>query len=195
MRRKELRGCRKLPASPIFSRYLSIFFNRFSIPFTLWLMVSSNISATNCGPIKELKNALLSTGTVISTVAYCASKALGLSVITTILAPASLAISVVTRSKEEYRGKLKTTRQSSFVMLHIWSMGLRAAVLVQVTWGRICFRYRRKKSPRQALPREAAMYLRFPATMTSAASSNASNVLVVNKVSRFWIAFLKCRLM
>ena len=32
----------------------------------------------------------------------------------------------------------------SFVMLHMWSMGLMAAVLVEVTWGRICFRYKRK---------------------------------------------------
>ena len=76
-------------------------FSLFSIPFALWLMISSRASVTNCGPIIELKNVLLSTGTVRSMSAYFARRELGLSVMTIIEAPASCAISAVTSSCEE----------------------------------------------------------------------------------------------
>lgn len=91
-----------------------------------------------------MKNALLSTGTVKRVVAYCARSALGLSVITMILALASCAILAVILSIEEYLGKLNIIRQSSLDMLHIWSIGLMAELLADSTFGTICFRYSRK---------------------------------------------------
>ena len=92
----------------------------------------------------ELKKLLLFTGAVKSTDAYSDRSALGLSVMTMILAPASCAIFAVSLSMEEYRGKLKMIRQSSLEILQIWSMGLMGVALVISTLGTICFRYSRK---------------------------------------------------
>ena len=47
----------------------------------------------------------------------------------------------------------------------------------------------------QELPLEAVMYLCLLVRMMSAASSKEAGLLEVSALSRFWAAFLKCRLM
>ena len=86
-------------------------------------------------------------------------------------------------------------RQSSFVILQIWSIGLNADELVVSTLGTICFKYRRKKSPRQELPLVAVMYFLLLPMIVSAASSNVATELLEKTVSRFEAAFFKCRFM
>ena len=78
---------------------------------------------------------LVSTSTVSCTDAYRASGALGRSVITRLLAPASSARSMACRSISEYRGKLNRITQSSLPISHMWSMTLTELSQVGITSG------------------------------------------------------------